>query len=499
MVSVVRVLFCAVVLFTASVPAALADAPKLALIITNKSYPPQIGTLENTHRDGERMSTALKALGFTAVHMRDLDKASMVSAIGDYVERLEKAGPDAVGFFYYAGHGAANSKYGENYLIPVAAPIASDSQLALQAVKLGEVIDSIAATSAKANFLVFDACRNVPISSSTRSATRGLRPESHRQGMLIAFATDPGKTATDEGVYAEALTEEMQKPGVLATEVFRAVRSRVLTATKNRQFPWIEDGLIENMSFKPSAAESAPSGHTAPIPQVAALPVDASAATRSNALTPADMTLIATVGGGGVDNERGIFGFQITSWEKSWSTAFGVKPFEGILVAKAHDSGTAFAAGIRPLDIITGIDGEPIDSPRSFAEAMSRRRPGTSAEVHLRRIAEDKDAIIEQLRKGAERNDLAAIKLLAVVSRLVLGTPQDMSEAARLYHRAANLGDADAMTNLARMYQKGEGITADHAEALRLYRKAADLGDAEAMTNLARILREGRRCPPGPS
>jgi uncharacterized caspase-like protein len=55
--------------------------------------------------------------------------------------------------------------------------------------------------------------------------------------MLIAFATDPGTTATDEGVYAEVLAEEMRKPGVLATEVFRAVCGRVQAATEHRQSP----------------------------------------------------------------------------------------------------------------------------------------------------------------------------------------------------------------------------------------------------------------------
>jgi hypothetical protein len=251
-VGVVRILICAAAFLLAGAAAAFADAPKLALVITNKTYPAAIGALENTHRDGQRMTATLAALGFAVVHRRDLDKAATVTAVAEYVERLEKAGPDAVGFFYYAGHGAANSKYGDNYLIPIDAPIVSDSQLALQAVKIGEIVDSIAATSAKTNFLVFDACRNVPMSFTVRSATRGLRPEGHRQGMLIAFATDPGKTATDEGVYAEALAEEMLKPGVLVTEVFRAVRGRVLTATENRQFPWIEDGLIENMYFQPT-------------------------------------------------------------------------------------------------------------------------------------------------------------------------------------------------------------------------------------------------------
>lgn len=42
----------------------------------------------------------------------------MIAAVADYVACLQRM---AVGFFFYAGHGAANSKYGENYLIQVAA------------------------------------------------------------------------------------------------------------------------------------------------------------------------------------------------------------------------------------------------------------------------------------------------------------------------------------------------------------------------------------------
>lgn len=39
-------------------------------------------------------------------------------AVADFVERIEKAGPDAVVFLYYSGHGAADrTERGENYLI----------------------------------------------------------------------------------------------------------------------------------------------------------------------------------------------------------------------------------------------------------------------------------------------------------------------------------------------------------------------------------------------
>jgi hypothetical protein len=57
-VSVVRIFFAAAIFLVASASGVLAEAPKLALIITNRAYPASIGALENTQRDGERMAAA---------------------------------------------------------------------------------------------------------------------------------------------------------------------------------------------------------------------------------------------------------------------------------------------------------------------------------------------------------------------------------------------------------------------------------------------------------
>ncbi len=244
---------------------ARAETAKIALIITNKDYPPSVGRLENTHRDGELIGAALTELGFKVVHKRDLSKELMVAEVAAYVGRLSAAGDDSVGFFYYSGHGAANSKYGENYLIPVAAPVTADTQLPLLAVKLGDVVDAIGATPSKANFVVFDACRNVPnMTVAVKSATKGLARVENRRGMLVAFATEPGNVASDEGAYAVALAEIIKKPGMEAVQVFREVRRQVLTATERRQFPWTAEALEEDFYFqagvplKPSKPEPPP-------------------------------------------------------------------------------------------------------------------------------------------------------------------------------------------------------------------------------------------------
>ncbi len=62
--------------------------------------------------------------------------------------------------------------------------------------------------------------------------------------------------------------------------------------------------------------------------------------------------------------------------------------------------------------------------------------------------------------------------------------PQDYTEAARWYRKAADQGDADAQFTLGRMYGKGEGVAQDHEEAAKWSRKAAEQGHAGGQNNL---------------
>jgi uncharacterized protein len=508
-VNFLRFFFTTAVFLFASAFAALADAPKLALIVTNRAYPASIGALENTHKDGEHMAAALTALGFAVVHKRDVDKAAMMSEVTDYIGRLEKAGPEAVGFFYYSGHGAANSKYGENYLIPVAAAITSDAQLPLQAVKLGEIIDSIAATSAKTNFLVFDACRDVPISFAVKSPYKGLRPETQRHGLLVAFATAPGRTASDEGVYAEALADEMQKPGVLATEVFRSVRSRVLAATSNRQFPWIEDGLIENMYFAPPLVGSASSR-----PDIGLLsppkPV-----IQSN--QPAPVTDCDLYAASPRDAERRTPGIQFNRIDAAKAvpaceTAVQTYPTEkrfGFQLARALDAAKNFIKARHLYSelanggytvAITNLgtmyeNGEGVEKDRAEAARLYRKAANVGDTGAMSRlgemyrtgegIAKDPAEAIRLYRKAADLGDTDAMTELGDMYRYGLSVAKNPTEAIRLYRRAADQGDADAINRLGVVYSNGEGVAQDKAEAARLYKEAADLGNARAMRNLA--------------
>lgn len=71
----------------------------------------------------------------------------------------------------------------------------------------------------------------------------------------------------------------------------------------------------------------------------------------------------------------------------------------------------------------------------------------------------------------------------------------NFTEAARLYRKAADQGDAKARYNLGAMYREGQGVPLDNAEAVRWFRKAADQGDARGQFNLGVMYRDGQGVP----
>lgn len=244
---------------------------RIALLVTNQDYPKEVGPLAATHKDGEILCTALVALGFSVHHVKDLDAAALDHEIRAHGSRLLEAGKDAVGFFYFAGHGAAPDTYGDNYLIPARTAIEHASELVVKGYKLGGIIDQLAALAkqkgAKANFVVIDACRNIYIKRTTRGAL-GFNRVDEQSGLFVAFSTGPGSTAIDANHFSSALARELQVANRPAYLAFREVRRSVLLATTNRQFPWFHDGLLDSFFFKGDGSKPAYETQKGPQPLV---------------------------------------------------------------------------------------------------------------------------------------------------------------------------------------------------------------------------------------
>ena len=252
----VALLFCTLVW---SNPASAEN--RLALIISNSEYGSDIGRLENPKNDAVLMQSALESIGFEVEVVQDATRAGMLRALQAHRNKLRSAGEDAVSFFYYSGHGAADTEANQNYLVPLAAEIQVPEDLDISAVPLRNFVNAF--SQAQYNFVVIDACRNFPFpSASSRTIQKGFVPQPKEQGTLIAFATAPGRTASDAGVnggpYARALSKRISEPGSDHVRTFKNVQTDVYNETGRVQFPWYEDGVPGYFNFSTGEASASP-------------------------------------------------------------------------------------------------------------------------------------------------------------------------------------------------------------------------------------------------
>ena len=225
---------------------------RVALVVGNGGYAAaNIPALPNPVNDARLMAGALKTSGFEVRLVTDADQGAMRAAIEAFGEALERAGADAVGLFYYAGHGV--EVRGQNYLIPIGAEIAREVEFKTDAVPVDWVLSWMEVAGNRLNMVVLDACRNNPYEGRYRGASQGLAQMDAPSGSLIAYSAAPGQVAVDgEGEnspYTAALAGALAEPGLKVEDVFKRVRVAVEDATNGQQTPWESSSLRGDFYF----------------------------------------------------------------------------------------------------------------------------------------------------------------------------------------------------------------------------------------------------------
>ena len=82
--------------------------------------------------------------------------------------------------------------------------------------------------------------------------------------------------------------------------------------------------------------------------------------------------------------ERGWLGIEAQALSPSDQETIGLK-HGGVLVAWVLQGSPAAAAGLRPGDVITGIEGRPVNGPRQAIQMIAGFRPGTEISLELLR------------------------------------------------------------------------------------------------------------------
>jgi formylglycine-generating enzyme required for sulfatase activity len=266
-----------------------AAEPRIALVIGNGNYGASFSKLANPPNDAKLVSKALTSAGFKVKTVTDADLKAMKRAFAEFGKDLADAGQDAVGLFYYAGHGVQVG--GSNYLIPTGADIDTEADVDMEAVKADWVLQQMEFAGNRMNIIILDACRNNPLPAGKRSAEKGLARMDAPRGSFLAYSTGPGATAVDgkgsNSPYSQALANAIENDHVPLEQMFRQVRVDVMNATDQEQVPWDSSSLTGEFFFKkgggsgstqmatlapPPAPVSAAAAGTAKAPEVAVAP-----------------------------------------------------------------------------------------------------------------------------------------------------------------------------------------------------------------------------------
>lgn len=264
--------------------ATTAQAKRVALVIGNSAYQ-AAAPLPNPANDARAMSQKLQSLGFEIVEGFDLDHDGMHDVLRSFARAARGA---EVATVFYAGHGIAVD--GQNYLVPVDASLDDPNDWKFQVYPLEDIMKTVK-HSAGASLIFVDACRDNPLAgelarsmgkSSRSAASRGLArvaPKRTGKGMVIAFATADGQTASDgEGAnspFTTALLNNLGAANTDITTVMSRVTGEVLEMTDQVQRPWVNSSLtgsvVLNAVATSTANAPAPSATSAAAPVTAGL------------------------------------------------------------------------------------------------------------------------------------------------------------------------------------------------------------------------------------
>ena len=93
--------------------------------------------------------------------------------------------------------------------------------------------------------------------------------------------------------------------------------------------------------------------------------------------------------------QRGWLGVEIQPVTPEIADSLGIKKDTGVLVSNAQDDSPAKAAGLTAGDVITGVDGKDVSSPKELARMIGNIAPGKSVEVTVLRDGSSQDFTVK--------------------------------------------------------------------------------------------------------
>jgi hypothetical protein len=226
----------------------LSAETRVALVIGNGAYQ-NAPSLPNPAHDAADVAAALERTGFQTILATDLNRDAMEDAAIRFARAARSAD---VAMFYYSGH--AIQFAGVNYLAPVDIKLTDEADLR-RMIRLDDVVADLQQAK-NLRILVLDSCRDNPLADQLKRSIgatralplqRGLAKIDSPEGMIVAYATQSGRTAEDgtghNSPYTTAFLKHIEENDEIGM-IFRRVSAEVYQDTNKAQLPELSLSLI---------------------------------------------------------------------------------------------------------------------------------------------------------------------------------------------------------------------------------------------------------------
>ena len=151
---------------------------------------------------------------------------------------------------------------------------------------------------------------------------------------------------------------------------------------------------------------------------------------------------------------------------------------------------SAKAGNIDAMYLLHSQSADDIEDMKGWFSEYSERGDYTDA-WRIMNIMDD-DSAEASWKKMVEESTDNPQRMLNEVDACIEIYLKDRPDKRFIWHmRCSQIGDADSMLEIGRMYQSGTGVERSYSEALEYYRKAADLDSYRAMYNIGRMYQTG--------
>ena len=211
---------------------------RFAFIVGNDDYEGQ--PLITAANDAALVAQTLQGLGFDVMGARNLDEETLRASFREFLRKVEEAGRNTLTAVYISGYGLQVE--GENYLVAPGSKVVRDVDVALNAVRLSDLLRALNSKPALGHLAIFDLAYESNFARQGAPIAPGLSLIEAETNLLTAFNAAPGmyakKPQGDYGTYAQSISEVMRIHGLSLNDIFARIRTRTAELSGGSQLPW---------------------------------------------------------------------------------------------------------------------------------------------------------------------------------------------------------------------------------------------------------------------